>query len=167
MSQSVEEEFTEFVAGRGPALLRAAFALSGDEHGAHDLLQTALAKAFSRWRQIHAAPEQYVRRIMYNAHISAWRKVRRREVPVAAVPDRAAGGEGAGSTVLRLTLREALQSLPPKQRAIIVLRFLEDVSVEETARIVGCRVGTVGSQTSRALAKLRSLVHEIDQEVTR
>jgi RNA polymerase sigma-70 factor (sigma-E family) len=164
MRQSVEEEFTEFVAGRGVALLRAAYALTGDEHAAHDLVQTALARAFARWRQIRGRPESYVRQIMYNSHISAWRKVWRREVSVANVPDRADAGEPDGSTVLRIALREALQTLPPRQRAVIVLRFLEDVSVEETARILGCRVGTVGSQTSRALAKLRALIHEPERE---
>jgi len=167
MTRPVEVEFTEFVAGRGPALLRAAYALTGEEHAAHDLVQTALAKAFVRWRHIRTGPEQYVRRIMYNSHISAWRSFRRREVPVADVPDRAATGDAGGSTDLRLALRDALRRLPPRQRAIVVLRFLEDVSVEETARILGCRVGTVGSQTSRALAKLRAVFHELEREAVR
>lgn len=167
MDQTVEAEFTEFVAARGPALLRTAYALTGDEHAAHDLVQGALAKAFTRWRQIHNGPEQYVRRIIYNSHISAWRRVRRRELPVADLPEQASADEVDSATAVRLALRDALQALPPRQRAILVLRFLEDRSVEETARILGCRTGTVGSQTSRALARLRVLLTELDLEVVR
>jgi RNA polymerase sigma-70 factor (sigma-E family) len=167
MDQSVEGQFTEFVAVRGPALLRAAYALTGDEHAAHDLVQAALAKAFVRWPSIRTSPEHYARQIMYNSHISAWRKTRRREVPVPVVPERATTEDADNATALRLSLRDALLALPPRQRAIVVLRFLDDVSVEETARILGCRVGTVGSQTSRALAKLRVLVKELDLETMR
>jgi RNA polymerase sigma-70 factor (sigma-E family) len=167
MDQTVEAEFTEFVAARGPVLLRAAYALTGDEHAAHDLVQGALAKAFTRWRHIRTGPEQYVRRIIYNSHVSAWRRVRRREISVADPPERPAADAVDTSTALRLALRDALQTLPPRQRAIVVLRFLEDMSVEETARILGCRVGTVGSQTTRALAKLRALIKGLDLEVVR
>lgn len=84
---SVNEEFAEFVGRRGPALLRAAYVLTGDEHAAHDLVQIALAKAFVRWRQIQFGPESYVRQVMYNSHISSWRRIRRHEVTVADVPE--------------------------------------------------------------------------------
>ncbi|HET8661310.1 MAG TPA: SigE family RNA polymerase sigma factor [Micromonosporaceae bacterium] len=167
MSRSVEREFTAFVAERGHALLRVAYALTGEQHAAQDLVQDALAKAFARWRHIDGDAEPYVRRVIYHDHVSSWRKVRRREVPVPVVPERAGVEEVDASTALRVQLRAALRALPPRQRAVLVLRFLEDRSVEETAQVLGCRAGTVGSQTSRALARLRELVPELDWEAVR
>ena len=160
--QSVEREFTEFVTARSQAMIWVAYALTGDLDAANDLAQNAFAKAFVRWRQIRVSPESYVRRIIYNDHISYWRRFRRHEISVADTPDVPTVDEAGGAAVLRLALRDALQSLPPRQRAIVVLRYLEDMSVEETARILNCRTGTVGSQTSRALAKLRERLDDLD-----
>lgn len=159
MEQSVEREFTAFVAERSHALVRVAYTLTGDQRAAEDLVQGALAKAYARWSRIDGDAEPYVRRIIYHDQVSGWRRLgRQREVPMAAVPERAAPRRHDHDTTLRLVLREALLALPPRQRAVLVLRYLEDHTVEETAAVLGCRPGTVASQASRALAKLRVLV---------
>jgi RNA polymerase sigma-70 factor (sigma-E family) len=159
MDPSVEREFTEFVVNRSHALLRAAFALTGDRHAAEDLVQQALAKAFLRWRRIEGEVEPYVRRILYHDSATRWRRrTSRPETSMPQPPDVTLVNDGSEDTHLRLLIRRALLDLPPRQRAVLVLRYLEDRSVEETAEILGCRPGTVASQTSRALAKLRGLV---------
>jgi RNA polymerase sigma-70 factor (sigma-E family) len=156
---SIEREFTVFVSERGYSLLRAAYALTGDQHAADDLVQTALAKAFVNWRRIRGDVEPYVRRIIYNDGVSRWRRAARRpELSVTVVPERPAAGDLVAETHLRMVLRAALLSLPPRQRAVLVLRYLEDMSVEQTADVLGCRPGTVVSQASRALAKLREVI---------
>jgi RNA polymerase sigma-70 factor (sigma-E family) len=159
VDQRQDGEFTAFVVARTPALLRTAYALTGDQHAAEDLVQTAFAKAYARWRRIAYEPEPYVRRIIYHDFVSAWRSRRRRsEVTVAEPPDQPARLEFADDSALRMLLRHALDTLPPRQRAVIILRYLEDLSVAETAAVLGCREGTVVSQASRALAKLRQAV---------
>jgi RNA polymerase sigma-70 factor (sigma-E family) len=155
----VEREFTEFVAARSHALLRVAYALTGDQHTAEDLVQGALAKAFVRWREIRGEAEPYVRRTIYHDSVSRWRRPQRRaETTVAAPPEQALPPYDVD---LRLVLREALLALPPRQRAVLVLRYLEDLSVDETAYVLGCRRGTVASQANRALAKLRETVADL------
>jgi RNA polymerase sigma-70 factor (sigma-E family) len=157
-----EAEFSAFVAERAYALLKTAYVLTGDRHTAEDLVQTALAKAFARWRRIDD-PESYLRRIIYNDFVSAWRSPRRRvEVTMADPPELPAGLPPDSDTALRLLLRDALRRLPPRQRAVIILRYFEDLSVDETAALLSCRPGTVASQASRALTKLRELVPELD-----
>ncbi|MEV1331722.1 SigE family RNA polymerase sigma factor [Micromonospora costi] len=163
MAQRTDGEFTAFVNERGDVLLRVAYALAGNQHAAEDLLQNALAKAYARWPRIRGDAEPYVRRILYHDQISGWRRRSRRpEVPVAVLPERAADRDSGDDTDLRLLLRDALLALPPRQRAVLTLRYLEDLSVEETANVLGCRVGTVASQASKALAKLRRLVPALD-----
>ncbi len=158
MDAQAEEDFTRFVAERTPALLRVAHALTGDRHAAEDLVQNALAKAMLKWRQIGDSPEAYVRRILYHDHISGWRRRRRRpETVMAQLPERPSD-DRTDDAHLRMVIREALLELPPRQRAVIVLRYLDDRSEREVAEILGCREGTVASQASRALAKLRALV---------
>ena len=156
MDQSLEAEFTAFVAQRGQVLLRIAHALTGDRRSAEDLVQGALAKAYARWPRIHGDAEAYVRKILYNDRASGWRRAaRHREVTVAEVPDRPRLDQDVAE---RIAVREALLRLPARQRAVLVLRYLEDLSVEETAEALGCRPGTVASQASRALTKLRALI---------
>ncbi|MEV4630735.1 SigE family RNA polymerase sigma factor [Micromonospora sp. NPDC049523] len=163
MDQGSEHEFTAFVSERGGALLRVAYALAGDQYAAEDLLQDALAKAYARWPKIRGDAEPYVRRILYNDQVSGWRRRKRRpEVPLGVTPEPVADGDTADDTVLQMMLRDALRMLPPRQRAVLVLRYLEDLSVEQTAALLGCRVGTVASQSSRALSKLRDLVPDFD-----
>ncbi len=155
----VEREFTEFVAARSHALLPAAYALTGGQHADEDLVQGALAKAYVHWREIRGDAEPYVRRTMYHDSVSRWRRPHRRaETTVAAPPERALPPH---DLELRVVLREALLALPPRQRAVLVLRYLEDLSVDETAQVLGCRRGTVASQTNRALSKLRETIPDL------
>jgi RNA polymerase sigma-70 factor (sigma-E family) len=164
VKQSVEHEFTAYVAARTPTLMRVAYTMTGDHRAAEDLVQGALAKAFVHWGRIRGDPEPYVRRIIYNDQMSVWRRLgRRREVPLDSAPDRASTDRHDQDTTLRLLLRDALQSLPPRQRAVLVLRYLEELSVDETAAALGCRPGTVASQASRALTRLRELVPDLNE----
>lgn len=158
MGRAEDQDFTAFVAERGAALLRIAYALTGDRHAAEDLVQSALAKAYARWDRIQGEAEPYVRRVLYNEQVSRWRwSGRRPEIVSATVPERPVTASDE-TTTLRVMLRDALRRLPPRQRAVLVLRYLEDLSVEQTAQVLGCRAGTVASQTSRALDRLRQLV---------
>jgi RNA polymerase sigma-70 factor (sigma-E family) len=157
-----EVEFTAFVAERTHALFRTAYALTGNQHAAEDLLQAALAKLALYWTRVSSDPEAYTRRIIYREHISLWRRMwKRNETPTAEPPDwRVSEGDHAGAALDRVVLRSVLLTLPPRQRAVIILRYLEDRSEQEVADILGCTTGTVGSQASRALAKLRTALSE-------
>jgi RNA polymerase sigma-70 factor (sigma-E family) len=155
VDERAREDFAEFVAGRSAELLRLAYVLTADQHAAEDLLQSALTKAAARWGRIDSTPEGYVRQIMYREQVSWWRRRARRPVTVAAaVPDRPARDEMV-MVEARLALRGALLALPPGKRAVLVLRYLEDLSEAQVADILGCSVGTVRSQTHKALAQLR------------
>jgi RNA polymerase sigma-70 factor (sigma-E family) len=158
VDRAAEAEFSAFVAERGHALFRTAYALAGNQHAAEDLLQVSLAKLVLYWNRVATDPEAYARRIIYREHISLWRRMwRRRESPTDAPPEaRLAERDHAGAALDRVLLRDMLRTLPPRQRAVIVLRYLEDRSEQEVADILGCTTGTVGSQASRALAKLRA-----------
>jgi RNA polymerase sigma-70 factor (sigma-E family) len=149
-----ESDFDAFVEGRSPALLRSAYLLVQDEGLAEDLLQTALIKAWFAWGRIEE-PEAYVRRIMVTTSVSWWRRRWHRETPteVPGEPQAAAGGEEA---VNAQDLWVAIGHLPRRQRAVVVLRYLEDRSEVETASLMGCSVGTVKSQCSKALVRLRA-----------
>ncbi len=171
--------FDEYVEQRGPALLRLAFVLTGDRYLAQDLAQSALIKAHQKWRRVRTTdqPDAYVRRVLVNEHLS-WRRRRSSgEIPV----DRAAEDYGASGTsgvsgtsagqpdaAARLAERDSawrlLATLPPKQRAVLVLRYYEDLPDAEIAAVLGCGVSTVRSQASRALATLRDspLLAEFD-----
>ena len=151
------EGFAEFVAARQLALSRLAYLLTGDHHAAQDLMQSALVRLAGHWRRVAAGgdPEAYLRRIMVNERNTWWR--RRPPEPVQAVPDRA-GRDEASDAAARTSLVTALRALPPRQRAVVVLRFYADLSEAETARTMGCSVGTVKSQTHVALSRLRQLL---------
>jgi len=155
VDDDARQEFAEFVAARSKQLIRLAYVLTGDQHAAEDLLQNALVKAAAHWGRIHTAPEAYVRRIMYREQVS-WlrRRIRRRETAMAQVPEPTAGDD-AVSVEARLALRDALLALPPRRRAVLVLRYLEDLSESQVAEILGCSVGTVRSQNHKAVAQLR------------
>ena len=155
MDDDARQEFAEFVAARSRQLIRLAYVLTGDQHAAKDLLQNTLVKAAAHWGRIHTSPEAYVRRIMYREQVS-WlrRRVRRRETAMAQVPEPTAGDD-AVSVEARLALRDALLALPPRRRAVLVLRYLEDLSESQVAEILGCSVGTVRSQNHKAVAQLR------------
>jgi RNA polymerase sigma-70 factor (sigma-E family) len=150
-----EPEFEEFVTVRGPRLLRVAWLLTGDAHLAEDLLQTVLAKVWPRWERIAGdSPEAYVRKAMVNTFASWWQRRWRGEVPYEVLPDVAAA-DVFDAVDLEHSLAAAIRLLPPRQRAVVVLRYFEDLSVEETAEVLGCRSGTVKSQAAKALATLR------------
>ena len=162
MGSSPEQEFSEFVAARAPSLFRVALALTGSHHTAEDLLQSVLERTFARWRYIRTSPEAYARTALYRTQVGVWR--RRgvvRELPVDRLPDHADGSDHMRATDLRLALRQALHRLGPRQRAVLVARFYEDLTDEQTAQLLGCSVGTVRSQAHRALARLRQLAPEL------
>lgn len=153
--------FEEFVSGRWPALVRTAYLLTGHRHDAEDLLQTALERAAVRWERLDDA-EAYVRRVLYTQAVSRWRWRRRRppEVLTDQVPQTA---RSEPDRETRMVLDLALARLTPKQRAVLVLRFYEDLSESQTAEVLGCSVGTVKSQTRHALIRLQALNPHLTQ----
>ncbi|WP_270889601.1 SigE family RNA polymerase sigma factor [Pedococcus sp. 5OH_020] len=158
--------FEEYVAARGASLLHTAWLLTGDHHRAEDLVQTALGKTWPRWAHIAVSGEGsydgYVRKVMVTTYISWWRRRWTAEYPTATLPERPVGswssGQGVEAAALdsRRDLMAALAQLPRGQRAVVVLRYFHDLSEAQTAQTLGCSVGTVKSQTSRALATLRT-----------
>jgi RNA polymerase sigma-70 factor (sigma-E family) len=166
VDEQTRRDFGEFVAARSPELLRLAYVLTGNQDAAQDLLQSALTRAAAHWGRICGVPEGYVRRIMYREQIAWWRRrARRPEIAMAQVPERPARDEVAGVEA-RLALRDALLALPPGKRVMLVLRYLEDLPEAQVAGILGCSVGTVRSQTHKAIAQLRLALPSQGQEST-
>jgi RNA polymerase sigma-70 factor (sigma-E family) len=161
-----DEEFTAFVASRWTALLRTGYLLTGSRAAAEDLVQTALTKTYVGWHRLRdvGAAEPYVKRTMVTTYTSWWRQHRGRESSVAALPERPGvrtiPTDELEAVVTRSVLWPHLAALPRGQRAAVVLRFYEDLSEAETAAALGCSVGTVKSQTHRALATLRAAMAE-------
>ncbi|WP_327352688.1 SigE family RNA polymerase sigma factor [Streptomyces sp. NBC_01304] len=152
------QEFQDFATTHGPRLFRTGLLLTGgDWHRAEDLVQTAFSKAFVAWGRVRRtdSPDAYVRTVLVRAHLSERRLRRSGERPVAEVPE---GAYGEGDPTLRVALLGALAQLPRKDRAVLVLRYWEDRSVEQTAAELGLRTGTVRNRSSSALAKLRVLL---------
>lgn len=157
-----DAEFTDFVHARWPALYRSAVMLIGDTHLAEDLVQTALTSTYTHWHRIEhsGAAAAYARTTLHNAAF-AWMRRRgwRNELPTEELPDASlAGGAGTADPALRPTVLDALAQLPPRQRAVMVLRYYDDLSVSQTAAAMDTSEGTVKSQTSQALARLRDLL---------
>ncbi|WP_412541286.1 SigE family RNA polymerase sigma factor [Longispora sp. K20-0274] len=152
-----EQDFRDFVAARSPALLRTAYLLVGDWHRAEDLLQTALTKTYLAWRRLGEidSVEPYTRKVLVNTATSWWRRRWHGERPTDALPD-VPGPDGADDLLARDALWQQVRVLPARQRAVLVLRYYEDQTEAETARLLGVSVGTVKSQTSRALGTLRA-----------
>lgn len=150
-------DFDAFVGARSSALLRTAYLLTRDHALAEDLLQTALTKAWFAWRRIDGDPEAYVRRILVNTYATWWRRKWNGEHATDELPEPSAATHlgHQDRTDTSHDLWTAVGRLPRKQRAVVVLRYFEDLSEAETARLLGCSVGNVKSQASRALAKLR------------
>jgi RNA polymerase sigma-70 factor (sigma-E family) len=151
---AVQVGFDDFVAARSSRLLRTAYLLTRDHALAEDLLQTALTKAWFAWGRIDGNPEPYVRQIIVHTYASWWRRKWNGEHATDELPERP-HLDHAGDTSQSHDLWTALGRLPRRQRAVVVLRFYEDLTEAETARLLGCSVGTVKSQTSKAMAKLR------------
>jgi len=153
-------DLESFLAERGGPLLRTAVLLAGSKEAGEDLLQAALERLLKHWRSIHGSPEGYLRRTLYNLAADGWRResawrrqlrlLRHGTDPVVADP--------AVAVDLRDALVRLLMQLPPRQRAVIVARYWEELSEAETAAVLGCSVGTVKSQTWRAVRRLRELI---------
>jgi RNA polymerase sigma-70 factor (sigma-E family) len=163
VSADGRDTFTAWAAARRRALVRSAFLLTGDHGRAEDLVQQALMKVAERWNRLaDGNPDAYARTIMYRDHVSWWRRHKH-------------GGRGLDDAILSvremprdgrdldqgLVLEQALSRLTPKQRAVLVLRFYEDMSERDTARALGVSPGTVKSQTSAALRNLRDNAPEV------
>jgi RNA polymerase sigma-70 factor (sigma-E family) len=156
MDDEARARFGEFAQARTPALIRVAYLLTGDQHTAEDLVQSALAKTFARWHAVrHEDPEGYVRVAMYREQVGWWRRWRRRRVtpPTWAMPER--GPDPTDYVGLRVAMRAALLDLPVAQRTVVVLRYYEDLTETQVAEVLGCSVGTVRSRTHRAISRLR------------
>jgi len=153
----IDREFREFVTGRSPALLRTAYLLGGDWATAEDLLQVALTKTYLAWLRLGTieAIEPYARRVLVNTATSWWRRRWHGERPTDVLPDMPAS-DGLDERLERDRLWRHVVTLPARQRAVLVLRFYEDQSEAETARLLGVSVGTVKSQCARALVSLRA-----------
>jgi RNA polymerase sigma-70 factor (sigma-E family) len=155
-----EASYVEFVSARWTSLYRFAYLMAGSEHAAEDLLQTSLMKAFVSWDKVQhtESPEAYVRRIVVNTAISDGRsRSRRPEVIVELIPESPTAATDVAS-IDRAALWPLVAALPARQRAVVVLRYYEDLSEAEIARILGCARGTVKSQASAALRSLRVTV---------
>ncbi|CAA9371945.1 MAG: hypothetical protein AVDCRST_MAG60-160 [uncultured Nocardioides sp.] len=160
----VPPDFDSWVAARGPALMRLAVALTGNRSDAEDLVQEALSRALPQWGRIARLhdPDAYTKRMIVNAHVSAWRRTRRREISVAEVYSDAwvPGPEVGTAPDVRRQLWTACQGLSVSQRTAVVLRYYEELDYAEIADCLGVREATVRSQVSRALAVLRERLGE-------
>jgi RNA polymerase sigma-70 factor (sigma-E family) len=178
MRAQLDEEFRDFMHGRWPAMVRLAYALTGDQGHAEDVAQTAFARADASWPKVRRTgnPDAYVRRIVINENLNRFRKHRVAERLTGTLPDSVAGAlsgslAAAGAVDAtrqyddRSALMAALQRLGPRQRAVIVLRYWMDLTEAEIAAALGCSVGTVKSQAARALATLRQSAELVDGEL--
>jgi RNA polymerase sigma-70 factor (sigma-E family) len=161
---AARESFEEYVRARNAALSRIAYLLTGDRQLAQDLVQQTLLSVVARWSRIVAAgdPDPYVRRALYHQHISWWR--RHRPVVGSAPPESELSTPDPGDAVATtLAVRAALAQLAPRQRAVLVLRYFEDLTETQTAQVLGISVGTVKSQARDALARLRAIAPELSE----
>ena len=172
-ADTLTDEFDAFVRARTPSLLRSAFLLTGDQHLAEDLVQNALISTHHAWRRLHRAgnAEAYTRKVMYHMQVAWWRRGKVVESLAADVAETLRGarrgvsgtGDHATATAVRVMLQAALLRLTKRQRAVLVLRFFEDRSEVEAAELMGVSVGTVKSQTAKALARLRTIAPELNE----
>jgi RNA polymerase sigma-70 factor (sigma-E family) len=156
--------FEDFVRARSSSLLRTAFLLTGQNQAeAEDLLQIALERAYRHWRRISGLeqPELYVRRVLVNASADRRRRLARRpELPLPAVPEGPVTSDPVAAVADRDFLLRALAKLPPRQRAVLVLRYFDDMSESQTAQMLGCSLSTVKTQSARGLARLREVTEQ-------
>ncbi len=154
-TQQARESFEEYVAARRTALLRTAYLLTGQHADAEDLVQMALVKAVPHWRRICDDPEPYVRKILAREATNRWRRRRWREVSSDVLPETSSD---ATDPTDREVLRQALMRLSPRQRAVVVLRYFDDLTEQQTAEVLGIGLGTVKSHGRDAMARLRELI---------
>ena len=155
-SEARDEDFSSYMHARQPSLMRTAYLLTGDRHTAEDLVQTAFAKLYLSWDKVNdrGSVDGYVRRILVNEHNSLWRRAwKRRETTTDDLPDHPHHDDYDDRTGAELW--DLVQTLPKKARAVVVLRYYEELSEAETADALGISIGTVKSQASRALSALR------------
>ncbi len=166
-SRREQQAFEAFVAGASGRLMRTAYLLSGDRGHAEDLVQSTLLRTARRWPRARRQPEAYARRVLVNLAKDRWRSLRRRVDEVAADVEPVVP-EDAGDVRLleRERLLAAIRQLPTGQRAVLVLRFFDDLSVADTAAALDCSEGTVKSQTARALDRMRSVLDTSTTERT-
>jgi RNA polymerase sigma-70 factor (sigma-E family) len=163
-SDARTSDFADWVASRQHRLVRTAYLMTGDLHRAEDLAQEALIKVGARWERLRDGnPDAYIRTVLYRDNVSWWRR-RRRESPVAQVRD-VATSRHDDETERGIVLRNALAGLTAKQRAVLVLRYFDDLSERETAEILGVSVGTVKSQTNAALRRIVELSPDLAEAV--
>jgi RNA polymerase sigma-70 factor (sigma-E family) len=156
------EAFELWVQARGGALARSAYLLTSDAHLAEDLLQEALTRVAQKWRKVGDSPDAYARRVMHNLVIDSWRRRRARPAEVlGASPPELSGRGDVVDVERRVVLRDALARLTPRQRAVLSLRFYEDLTEVETAAVLGCSVSTVKSTARDALARLRAVAPDL------
>lgn len=163
LAEHEEQQFWEFVAARRQHLVRTAYLLTGDHGHAEDFVQDALIRAHRNWRRIERSdqPEVYVRRIVVNLVNSWWRRALRHRTHLAwRVPDQAADRDEHAAVDRNDALWRALSQLPNGMRTVIVLRYYEELTEAETAAVLGRSLGTVKSQASRGLARMRELLAE-------
>lgn len=146
--------FEEFVVARRGALLRTAYLLTGNHHDAEDLVQSALIKVVPKWQRIEDRPEGYVRQVLARESVNRWRGRRWREVPTDLIPE--ASSHASAENLDRLALLDDLRRLSPRQRAVLVLRYFDDLTEAQTAVALNISVGTVKSHAREALARLRN-----------
>ena len=158
-TDTARDEFASFVRAQVAALTRSAYLVTGDRQHAEDLVQVALARVAARWERLDD-PAAYARRVLYTQAVNWWRRrgARVAETLTARPPEPAALSV---EPEVAIVLRQALRRLTPRQRAVLVLRFYEDRTEVETAALMGCRVGTVKSQTRHALDRLRRIAPEL------
>jgi RNA polymerase sigma-70 factor (sigma-E family) len=155
----VDTGFEEWARARTPALLRAAYLLAGGQQNAEDLTQGVLVKLAAAWWRVDD-PDAYARRVLHRLQVSRWRRRSLTEMLVDAIPERGRP-DPTGDVDVRIVLADALRRLTVPQRSVLVLRYYEDLSEAETAVVLGCSVGTVKSQTHKALAALRRVAPEL------
>jgi RNA polymerase sigma-70 factor (sigma-E family) len=159
-----DADYADFVRSRTHSLLRSAYLLTGDQHLAEDLVQEALARTHRAWARLERAgnAEAYARKVMYHAQVSAWRRPKVHESLPGELPDHPGRTDDTAETAARrVTLQRALLALSPKQRAVIVLRYVEDQTEAEAAQLLGVSVSTVKTQCARGLDRLRALLPDL------
>jgi RNA polymerase sigma-70 factor (sigma-E family) len=162
----VDAQFDDWARERTPSLLRAAYVLTGQQQAAEDLVQSALEKVAVSWRRIRENPDAYARQVLYRMQIRRWRRKDFREHLTHQPPERD-GRDETGDIELRLVVESALQRLTWSQRCVLVLRFYEDLSETDAAAVLSCSVGTIKSQTHKALRALRQNAPELAELVGR
>jgi RNA polymerase sigma-70 factor (sigma-E family) len=155
----IDERFAAYVRERGEQHLRVAALLTGDWHTAQDLVQTSLVKLYRAW-PLDGDPDAYLRRIIVNTHRSWWRARWRRETPHGELPEMVAVGDFADERARGAQVRQALMSLPRRQRSVLVLRYFADLPEAEVASALGCSIGTVKTHAHRGLRALREILGE-------